>query len=157
MISLYNANMGGVDMKDSAIDHYDATRKSYRWFVKYGIHLMQLLHHNSWIIYRKHGGRQSYLSYLEKTIQYLVTETGVGRQGRSGGRPSQEGAAAEVSSSIQHRLERIPPRENQQHPAKRCRVCSKNGKRKETVFVCVGCPQRPGLCLGNCFVEYHQT
>ena len=156
MISLYNTNMGGVDMKDSAIHHYDASRKSCRWFVKYGIHLMQLLHHNSWLIYRKQGGKQSYLQFLEKTIQYLLSGTGVRRQGRSGGRPSQDRAAAASPSSIQHRLERIPPRRNQQHPAKRCRVCNKNGRRKETVFVCVGCPERPGLCIGKCFHDFHQ-
>lgn len=153
VIPLYNLNMGGVDMKDSAIHHYDASRKSYRWFVKYGIHLFQMLHHNSWIIYRKHGGKQSYLQYLEKTVQFLLSQTGVGRQGRSGGRLSQDGAA--TPKAIQHRLERLQPRGNQKHPAKRCRVCCKNGVRKETVFVCVGCPEQPGLCIGKCFREFH--
>ena len=119
IIATYNTNMGGVDMKDSAIHHYDASRKSYRWFVKYGIHLMQILHHNSWLLYRKQGGKQPYLHFLEKSILHLLSQTGVGRRGSGGGRPSQYLMAAPIPLTS-HRLERIPPRETQKHPAKRC-------------------------------------
>ena len=154
VICKYNANMGGVDQKDAFITPYDATRKSYKWCVKYGIHLFQILHHNLWVIYRKCGGQKAYLSYLESTINLWVRSTGEGRSRYSTTRSSIQG---EVSATLpQHRLERLPPKPNQRHPAKKCRVCSKDKKRKGTVFVCIGCPGEPGLCIGQCFRRFHE-
>ena len=157
VIRKYNSSMGGVDLKDACIKPYDATRKSYKWCVKYGIHLFQILHHNSWVIYRKYGGQKSYLSFLESTIECWVLQTG---EGRSRGVPSSSCPAVHLGigkSPLEHRLERLPPRPTQQHPAKKCRVCSRGQRRKETVFVCVGCPGQPGLCVGSCFKLYHEN
>jgi len=150
VIKKYNTNMGGVDQKDASIKPYDATRKSYKWCVKYGIHLFQILHHNAWVIYRKCGGNKAYLPFIEATIDLWILKTGDGRSRRSASR-------GQICIGLpDHRLERLPPKENQRHPAKRCRICTRDKKRKETVFVCVGCPGQPGLCVGQCFKRYHE-
>jgi len=60
-------------------------------------------------------------------------------------------------SVLTHHLKPIPAKENKAHPAKRCRVCFKEGRRKEYVTVCAGCPGKPGLCVHPCFVKHHQA
>ena len=162
VIKRYNSNMGGVDLKDACMKPYDATRKSYKWCTKYGIHLFQIMHHNAWVIYRKSGGQKSYLTFLETTIHFWVMRTGDGRScSATGGRPAFRVSSGVVenqprSSIPVHRLERLPPKPMQKHPAKKCRVCSRDKRRKETVFVCVGCEGQPGLCVGECFRKYHE-
>lgn len=54
-----------------------------------------------------------------------------------------------------HYLERLPPTAKKAVPAKPCRVCTKNKKRKETSFVCATCPEKPALCVVSCFKNYH--
>ena len=38
---------------------------------------------------------------------------------------------------------------------RRCRVCHKNGPRKEVAYVCEQCPSHPALCPVACFKLYH--
>lgn len=54
-----------------------------------------------------------------------------------------------------HYLEKIPPTTKKAVPAKPCRVCTKNKKRKETTFVCAICPEKPALCVVNCLQIFH--
>lgn len=54
----YNKNMGGVDRIDQLIEPYDATRKTLRWYVKLGIHLIQISVLNGWTLYRHRGGKK---------------------------------------------------------------------------------------------------
>ncbi|KAG8299763.1 hypothetical protein J6590_093131 [Homalodisca vitripennis] len=37
----------------------------------------------------------------------------------------------------------------------RCVVCTRNGLRKETIYVCETCTARPNLHLDTCFKTYH--
>ncbi|CAL7936103.1 unnamed protein product [Xylocopa violacea] len=55
----------------------------------------------------------------------------------------------------EHLPEMLPRRENNKIKRKRCRHCAVNGLRKETNYFCTGCTDKPGLCLGKCFKEYH--
>ena len=52
-----------------------------------------------------------------------------------------------------HFPERIPPTEKKARPIKRCVVCYKNKRRKETVFWCPEC--EAALCVKECFKEFH--
>lgn len=54
-----------------------------------------------------------------------------------------------------HYLERLPPTAKKAFPAKTCRVCAKNKKRKESRFMCATCPEKPALCVIGCFKIYH--
>jgi hypothetical protein len=52
-----------------------------------------------------------------------------------------------------HFPERISPKEKKARPSKRCVVCNKNNKRKETVF---RCPEsEAALCVEGCFKAFH--
>jgi len=48
---------------------------------------------------------------------------------------------------------RIPPTEKKAGPTKRCVVCYKNNRQKETVFWCPKC--EAALCVEKCFKEFH--
>ena len=52
-----------------------------------------------------------------------------------------------------HFPERIPPTEKKARPTKRCVVCYKNNRRKETVFWCPEC--EAALCVEECFKAFH--
>src|SRR6218665_2966681 len=40
-------------------------------------------------------------------------------------------------------------------PCKKCVVCRKNGRRRETRYVCETCPSQPALCVAECFKRFH--
>ncbi|PSN52100.1 hypothetical protein C0J52_04339 [Blattella germanica] len=50
-------------------------------------------------------------------------------------------------------ITKIPPTQKKARPTRRCVVCNKNNKRKETVYWCPDC-ESP-LCMDNCFKTYH--
>jgi len=52
-----------------------------------------------------------------------------------------------------HFPERIPPTEKKARPSKRCVVCYKNNRRRETVFWCPEC--EAALCVEGCFKAFH--
>lgn len=52
----YNKAMGGVDMRDGSIHPSCMPRKSFKWFTKLGVHLMQLMIRNAWIVFCSCGG-----------------------------------------------------------------------------------------------------
>ena len=55
-----------------------------------------------------------------------------------------------------HQRVHIPPTEKKEYPQKRCRECYKKKIRKETRCHCEVCPEKPGLCEGTCFDDYHE-
>jgi len=56
-----------------------------------------------------------------------------------------------------HRPLLIGPTPMQTSPKKRCRVCYAAKKRREVRYCCGMCPERPGLCLEPCFMEFHRS
>ncbi|KAG8335985.1 hypothetical protein J6590_054873 [Homalodisca vitripennis] len=59
-----------------------------------------------------------------------------------------------------HKLDKIQGQEANVSRTKRkkCRQCTKNGKpNMETAFHCVTCPEKLGLCMGQCFEAYHDS
>ncbi|CAH1959610.1 unnamed protein product [Acanthoscelides obtectus] len=47
----YNSNMGAVDATDQDMEPYNAARKSYAWFKKVGIHVLQRMVLNAKVLY----------------------------------------------------------------------------------------------------------
>jgi hypothetical protein len=50
-------------------------------------------------------------------------------------------------------LRKVQPRGGKARPQRRCVVCTKHGRKKETVYCCREC--NVGLCLEDCFEAYH--
>ena len=53
-----------------------------------------------------------------------------------------------------HYLKLIPPTDKKATPQKRCAVCSKSYKRRESRYQCKNCSSHPGLCPATCFERF---
>lgn len=148
-MNMYNKCMGGVDRTDQMLHSYDASRKSYRWFLKVGVHFLQRLCLNAHIVYSTYGGKSNFEKFTINCARYLLCETGIGR------RPLNDNVPPSLNKS--HLVSRFPERGNNLRPTKRCRLCYSQGKIKKTTTYCTGCPGEPGLCISPCFVNFHQS
>ena len=144
----YNKYMGGVDRSDQFIEPYKLARKCMKWYKKLAWHLIQLAILNSFLLYQKSGGKRSFLQFQHD----LVGEMVFGEEEINGVSMREENI---VRLTERHFMEPIPPTEHKEKPQKRCRVCFKKGKRKDSRYHCPRCPSKPGLCYYPCFEIYH--
>ena len=49
-----------------------------------------------------------------------------------------------------------PGTPNDDNPQARCRICSQQGRKRDTRYVCLQCPKSPGLCSKSCFNTFHE-
>ena len=143
----YNKFMGGVDFNDQMIEPYLSTRRSYQWYKKVSIYLFNLAIYNTYVLYRKSTPRpKSYLYFQEEITTALLYTSNPPATIRS-----------DVVSRLyeRHFPDKIPPGPTGRNSPKKCRVCSKDGVRRDTRFHCAQCPSQPGLCIGGCFRRYH--
>ena len=52
-------------------------------------------------------------------------------------------------------LELVPLTDKKEKPQKRCVVCTKEKKRKESRYQCKTCSNHPELCPVSCFEVFH--
>ena len=147
----YNRNMGGVDRQDQLIEPYDCTRKSMKWTKKLFFHLMQMSACNAFIL-QKERGVKSFKEFLEAVIlSWLYDQADMPRT-----------IEVDLHDDMVRLSERghYPfqlPAAQKARPCKPCRVCKKKfGIRRDQRFFCPSCPSQPGLCVGQCFADYHQ-
>ncbi|XP_066457697.1 piggyBac transposable element-derived protein 3 [Eleutherodactylus coqui] len=148
----YNKNMGGVDLSDQVLEPYNAMRKTRVWYKKLAVHLVQMAMYNAYVLYRGAGQRGTFLEFQEDVIKALIFgEQEVGEQ------PSTSGSEATRIVPGQHFPSEIPSTGKKGRTQKKCRVCYKQGIRKDTIHHCETCPTQPGLCIKNCFKTYHTS
>ncbi|XP_068122239.1 piggyBac transposable element-derived protein 4-like [Hyperolius riggenbachi] len=138
----YNKFMGAVDLAGQVMAPYRIDRKRKAWYKKVAINLMQVL-------YKKSGNKGAYLDFLEEIITSLIHESG------------QPATNQDLVSENVIRLEGnhfpapITPTPSKKYPPKKCKICRKNGVRRDTRNHCQKCPSKLGLCLNPCFEVYH--
>lgn len=139
----YNKYMSGVDMQDQMMSYYPCSRKTLRWYKKLGIHILQLLLLNSFFLYNKYSGKKlNFYEYRLSVIEVLLPEVSA--------KPVTKKAA------LDHLPTKIENTNKKGHTLrKRCKVCSQDKRRKDTMYHCQACPEKPGLCLENCFKIHH--
>ena len=144
-VARYNQFMSGIDRKDQMLAYYPCERKTLRWYIKLGIYLIQTMTLNSFYLYQKCcTSKMTYYDYRLSVIRKLLS----------------------LSSRLAPR--EAPPKKNDVHAScklktnasgktmrKRCRVCNEEGRRRDTQYYCESCPQKPALCVDNCFKKYH--
>ena len=143
----YNLFMGGVDFNDQMLEPYLSTRKSRHWYKKVSIYLFNLAIYNTYVIYRKSTRTPlSYLYYQEEIFSSLLYPE-----------DSSDGIRSDCVSRLheRHYIDKLPPHESGRKRQKRCRVCTKAGTRRDTIYYCPDCPSQPGLCFNQCFRRYH--
>ncbi len=151
----YNLGMGGIDRADQMMSYYSAERKTVRWYKKLGIHFIEIFIQNAYWMYltKQNGQKTDLLSFRATIVKYLA------------GKPTQEIATNNINCKKKklndtvhnfHYLDPIPPTKSKMFPTKQCAECSKK-KRKESRYFCPVCPNKPALCVVNCFRDYHLT
>lgn len=153
----YNLGMGGIDRADQMMSYYSAERKTVRWYKKLGIHFIEVFIQNAyWMYLTKQNGngvKMSLLSFRETIVKYLAGEPT--RDGVNNSSCKRKKLGNTAANNF-HYLDSIPPTKNKLFPTKQCTECSKK-KRKETRYFCPVCPNKPALCVVNCFKDYHMT
>lgn len=71
-ISDYSKYMGGVDCTDQLLQPYEIARKSLKWYKKLAIHFLLLAMLNSFLLFKKDGGRKLFLEFQCDVISVLV-------------------------------------------------------------------------------------
>ncbi|GFX76154.1 piggyBac transposable element-derived protein 4 [Trichonephila clavipes] len=150
----YNNTMGGVDRLDQHLTNYPLIKKrGKKYYKKIFFHLLDICLRNSFVLYKKNGGKDSHLQFRMDIVECLIERYGEGKKGCPALQPNP------MRLTERHFLEVIAPSEKKLRPARKCYVClpkkNDNGKRirKETQYFCPDC--EVGLCLTPCFKLYH--
>ena len=142
----YNRNMGSVDWQDQLLEPYSAARKSMKWYKKLSFHLLQLAMLNSHILYQKTGGKKTFLQFEHDVIaEFLMSDT----------EPHAGKLESVTRLTERHFPSVLEPTPTWTKLQSRCRVSSKQGRRKDVKTVCAQCPTKPGLCAVPCFGLWH--
>ena len=139
----YNQYMSGIDHSDQMLSYNTSLRKTLRWY-KVGVHIIEIFLYNSHFLYNKSKSQDKQLTYLqfrEKVVECFVEP----RRRVEGMRPY----------ANFHYLIKIPETEKKKIVTQRCANCYKDGKRRESRFMCRFCPDNPVLCVDPCFRAYH--
>lgn len=136
----YNQYMGGVDRQDQLLAYYPCERKCMRWYKKLGVHILQMLVLNSYLLFKKHTkSKISIYEYRLSIIESLVPPKSV-----------------LAKPPAIHNPIKNPVGANGRVISRRCVWCYKNKKRRETTYHCPACANNPNLCVGQCFIDYHK-
>jgi hypothetical protein len=142
----YNSGMSGVDRSDQMLSYYSALRKTIRWYKKIGLHVLEMALHNASIMYnegRNVKDKMRLLAFRDSVTTYLI------------GNVPEAGPQQPAAPPGQHAPSTLPQVGRKQHPTKKCRVCTKNKRRRETRYFCNACEEKPALCIDPCFGVYH--
>lgn len=142
----YNENMGGVDRQDQLLSYYPCEKKTLRWYKKLGIHVLQMLLLNSYLLYKKFT--KSIISIYDfrlNIIDKLVP-------------PKASLPIIPIKNSTHN------PKKNPLGPkgktaiSRRCTWCwNQLNKRSNTSYHCPACEGKPHLCIGECFINFHKN
>ena len=131
---------------DQLIAPYDAKRKTLKWHRKLAVHLLQLVMVNAFTLYKKSHPTARFLKFQTDVISSLVFDV-----------------ALEPDTTKSEELARLTERDLLSHTpetakgsrknflTRRCRVCHKNGVRKEVTYVCDQYSSHPALCPVPCY------
>ena len=130
----YNKGKTGVDVSDQMAVSYAIRRKCVKWYQILFCNLVDTAVVNAYLVHRKLGGEMTHLNFRKSLTKGLC-----GRQ--------------------QPVRPRTPPAPRPPTPGRhvltctdkyrRCKVCSRAGKRKVVKFECRIC--KGGFCPGDCF------
>lgn len=137
--------MSGIDLQDQLMAYYPSNRKTIRWYKKVGIHIIEMLLYNSFMLYNQHSAKKmSYLDFRHSIVEVPLPE------------PAEKNDVPIVINA-NHLPSKCEVAESGRKLRKRCRWCSQRGIRKDSQYYCAKCPEKPGLCLELCFEQFHEN
>lgn len=158
----YNKHMGGVDRADQLAKYYTITRKSFKWWKKLAMHVINMMITNAYILYKKMVPKALSQYDFRKEVARDLISAHAAIQCRKGRRIV---GAPERRLIERHFPSAIPSQEGakKKNPSRKCVVCNTNTgkrnaagqprKRKETRYWCADCCA--ALCIDDCFKRYH--
>lgn len=156
----YNEHMSGVDHLNQMLSYYDCTRKCLRWPRKVFVYLLSISVHNSYILYKCKTNQKvlSYLHFWKKLTRQLCTteiiqESNNPTPSSSTRPPVYDPPERLVGGFKAHTLILLHRNLQGTQFRRRCRVCSRQGKRKSTAYICQEC--NIPLCPAPCYRLYH--
>ncbi|KAG5881484.1 hypothetical protein JTB14_026541 [Gonioctena quinquepunctata] len=112
-IAEYNEYMSGIDLQDQMMAYYPSHRKTIRWYKKVGIHIIEMMLYNSFMIYNKHSvQKMSYLDFRQSIIDVFLPESAEN---------------VPVIREAHHYPSKCEVAESGRKLRKRCRWCSQRG------------------------------
>ena len=153
--------MGGVDKIDQQLHGINIISykcyKCYKWYHKVFFRLLCVAMLSCHKIYRERGGNSDFLQFVHDIVLGLVEKA-----------PHLRGIPRKKDNLVRLTGRHFPAQSlyqgnatKRKHCPKICRVCYARGRRTEAGHVvkstiyCEQCPEKPGLCLGECFKTYH--
>nr|XP_034195065.1 piggyBac transposable element-derived protein 4-like [Osmia lignaria] len=148
----YNCYMGGVDRKDQLLQPFLVERKKMsKWYIKLFRRLLNVTVLNSMIIYKHNTKRNiSQLAFRIALIEQLFVHFQTNER-RYNVKLAQDNIVPRLTE--RHFIRKITPKATKANPQRRCAVCTKHGRKKDTRYCCENC--NVGLCLEECFEAYH--
>ncbi|GBO03512.1 PiggyBac transposable element-derived protein 4 [Araneus ventricosus] len=155
-VVLYNATMSGVDRSDQ---YYPVARNQQRkYYKKIFRHLLNQAVWNSFVIYKKNGGRLNHIGFRMKLVERLIEVGGTDPSTHRYVTPKEsENVVRLIGRHFPSYVESECSKKRKS--VRKCVVCclatNENGKRirRETRFECKDC--NVGLCAAPCFEKYH--
>ncbi|XP_037799840.1 piggyBac transposable element-derived protein 4-like [Penaeus monodon] len=138
--------MKGVDVGDQMASYYPTTRRSKVWYRKVFFFLYDTAIVNAWAVRRALGSEESLKAFRFGLASELLGQFREGTDSTSRAAPCPSTAAPRTRT---HNVSQIPGK------TRRCKVCSRHGRRKSTRSYCAEC--NVGLCIYGCFEEWHAT
>ncbi|KAM3842484.1 piggyBac transposable element-derived protein 4-like [Diretmus argenteus] len=167
----YNQFMNGVDRLDQKIAYYPFMRKTAKWSSKFVTYLMQIAMSNAFTLFKARNPTTKCKKMKDFTLSCIMAWTQAtpahpppGEQPPPPPPPAAMATPAHPRRRVSStRLEvdfaghvpvELQPTATQKKPFRKCVVCKKKGKQRETKHVCHRCDHVP-LCLFPCYFEYH--
>jgi len=146
--------MGGVDLKDQLLQPCLLERKKMtKWYIKLFRRLLNITVLICMVKCCANSGQTKIddFKFRVELVQALLIEHGSESVRKFQGHHSTDKNVPRLLE--RHFPGRIPPTEKKAGPTKRCIVCYKNNRRKETAFWCPEC--EAALCVEECFKAFH--
>ena len=157
---------------DQNLVYYPFIRKSREWTKKFVPYLFQIALFNAFTIYKAknpQGNCKCQFSFILSVINSWTSQRFAGTCRKEDWvdpqpdpqpdpecppRTPRHDPRRRLNGDIAaHVLVKFPSTVTRDHPVRRCRVCVKNNRRRETRFYCQGCSIP--LCRLHCFTIYH--
>lgn len=153
----YNANMGPIDKSDMQISFSECVRKSVKWYKKFFFHLVDMTVFNCNIMSMMKSEKKCSLGkFRNELVRLLISKYG---QCRASNERTVCGSSTPNPKRLidRHFASKVPSGGGSRLRTRTCFVCShtkkKQKKRSSSRFECEDC--NVGLCIPDCFKEYH--
>ena len=149
----YNQNMGAVDKSDMLLSSVECVRKSMKWYKKVFFHLLDCTVLNAYQLYK--CNTVHYVSIEDfhlKLIKEIIAKYHTPVSTRTVGRRVLD-ENSELRLTERHFANFIPSTAQKKSTTKRCVICTKNKRRRESRYMCPTC--NVPLCIVPCFEIFH--